>query len=151
MENVEIFKSDSGEYYFRIKAANGLVVAQSEGYKDKRNAINGIEAVAKAFAPPPTDPADPDAPPAIAFAKRYAPMLAKWQAGLSSVATQRNEMTLVEIVLKAMNDGWVVAPPSDPPDYTDLPTGSQPIVEPAPEEAPKEAPKTRGRRKAGTA
>ena len=44
----EIYQSEkSGEYYFRLKAANGQVVLSSEGYKDKAGAKNGAESVKK--------------------------------------------------------------------------------------------------------
>lgn len=42
----EIFQSDKdGLYYFRLKARNGKIVLQSEGYTRKENAEGGIEAV----------------------------------------------------------------------------------------------------------
>ena len=150
MENVELYQGADKAWYFRIKAANGLIVAQSEGYKDKRNAVKGIEAVAKAFAPPEPDPTDPDTPPAIAFAKTYAAFLSKYQAGISAVTQQRNETTLAEIVLRAASDGWTILPPvgvaAGP-----ITTASVPVVEapkPEPEPEPKAAAKPRGRRKA---
>lgn len=44
----EIYQSEkSGEYYFRLKSANGQVVLSSEGYKDKSSAKNGVESVKK--------------------------------------------------------------------------------------------------------
>ncbi len=44
----EIFQSEkSGEYYFRLKAANGQVILTSEGYKTKASAISGAESVKK--------------------------------------------------------------------------------------------------------
>lgn len=157
MENVELYQGPNKEWYFRIKASNGLIVAQSEGYKDKRNAVKGIEAVAKAFAPPDPDPTDPDTPPAIAFAKTYAAHLSKYQAGISAVVQQRNETTLAEIVLRAAGDGWTILPPVGVAAPVTVTTSQVPVVEvPAPEakqaEAPKTepkaAPKARGRRKA---
>lgn len=36
---IEIFKSEKNQnYYFTIRANNGQTVAQSEGYREKRNA-----------------------------------------------------------------------------------------------------------------
>ena len=44
----EIYQSPkSGEYYFRLKAANGQVVLSSEGYSNKAGAKNGVESVKK--------------------------------------------------------------------------------------------------------
>ena len=43
----EIYESDSGKYYFRLKASNGQVILSSQGYTTKANAINGAESVAK--------------------------------------------------------------------------------------------------------
>ena len=41
----EIFKSKNGQFYWRLKARNGEVIAISEGYTSKENAINGIRSV----------------------------------------------------------------------------------------------------------
>ena len=41
----EIFKGEDGQYYFHLKAANGEIVLQSEGYVEKGGANNGIESV----------------------------------------------------------------------------------------------------------
>jgi len=41
----EIFKDKSGKFRFRLKAPNGKIIAVSESYNSKRNAINGIKAV----------------------------------------------------------------------------------------------------------
>lgn len=41
----EIFKGSNGQYYFRLKAENGEIIAQSEGYTSKQGAQNGIAAV----------------------------------------------------------------------------------------------------------
>lgn len=45
MEKFEIFNGEDGQFYFRLKAPNGEVVAVSEGYTQKHNAKNGIEAI----------------------------------------------------------------------------------------------------------
>jgi uncharacterized protein YegP (UPF0339 family) len=151
MEQIEVFKSEKdGQYYFSIKAANGLVIAQSEGYKDKRNCLKGLAAVEAAFKPPAPDVTDPNTPAAIAFAQTYSPLLSKWQAGVSSVVQQRNETTLAEIVLRALQDGWTVQMPGSVVDGIPADTSSVPVVEAAPEPEPAQAPKTRGRRKATT-
>ena len=41
----EVFKNDSGKFYFRLKAANGQVILASQGYADKRGATNGVQSV----------------------------------------------------------------------------------------------------------
>ncbi|MEM8909031.1 MAG: YegP family protein [Bacteroidota bacterium] len=42
----EIFQSEKNEqYYFRLKAGNGEVILQSEGYTSKADAENGVQAV----------------------------------------------------------------------------------------------------------
>ncbi|MFO0664122.1 MAG: YegP family protein [Polyangiaceae bacterium] len=42
----ELFQSyQDGQYYFHLRAGNGAIVLQSEGYTTKQNAQNGIEAV----------------------------------------------------------------------------------------------------------
>lgn len=45
MGKFELFKSSNGTYYFRLKAPNGEIIASSEGYSTKHNALNGIDAV----------------------------------------------------------------------------------------------------------
>ena len=42
-----ITKDKGGEYRFVLKAGNGEVIAQSEGYVAKASALNGIESVRK--------------------------------------------------------------------------------------------------------
>jgi uncharacterized protein YegP (UPF0339 family) len=41
----EVYKDKAGEFRFRLKAANGQVIAVSEGYKSKASCMNGIESV----------------------------------------------------------------------------------------------------------
>ncbi|MFD8393658.1 YegP family protein [Streptomyces sp. NPDC059680] len=43
----EIFKDKSGKFRFRLKAANGEVIAASEGYESKASCQNGIASVMK--------------------------------------------------------------------------------------------------------
>ncbi len=43
----EIFADKKGEFRFRLKAANGEVIASSEGYTAKSSCKNGIESVKK--------------------------------------------------------------------------------------------------------
>ena len=41
----ELWVDKAGEYRFNLKAANGQVVATSQGYSSKASALNGIESV----------------------------------------------------------------------------------------------------------
>jgi uncharacterized protein len=50
----EIYKDSSGKFRFRLKAANGEIIAQSEAYASKDSAKNGIASV-KANAGAPTE------------------------------------------------------------------------------------------------
>ncbi len=43
----EVYLDKAGEYRFRLKARNGEIIAASEGYKEKRSCLNGIESVRK--------------------------------------------------------------------------------------------------------
>lgn len=42
-----ITKGKDNKFYFNLKASNGQVILTSQGYKDKRNCLNGIESVKK--------------------------------------------------------------------------------------------------------
>jgi uncharacterized protein YegP (UPF0339 family) len=41
----ELFKDKSGDFRFHLKAANGQIIANSQGYKSKASAEKGIESV----------------------------------------------------------------------------------------------------------
>lgn len=41
----EIYKDKKGEYRFRLKAANGEVIATGESYKSKASCENGIDSI----------------------------------------------------------------------------------------------------------
>jgi uncharacterized protein YegP (UPF0339 family) len=41
----EVYKGTSGDFRFRLKAANGKVVAQGQGYKTKEACRKGIESI----------------------------------------------------------------------------------------------------------
>jgi uncharacterized protein len=43
----EWFKDKAGKYRFRLKAANGEIIAASEAYTSKENCLGGIESVKK--------------------------------------------------------------------------------------------------------
>jgi uncharacterized protein YegP (UPF0339 family) len=40
----EVYKS-KGQWYFRLKASNGEIIADSEGYKTKQGALKGVASV----------------------------------------------------------------------------------------------------------
>ena len=40
---LEVFEGRDGLWYFRVQAANGKIVAQSEGYTRRRNCVKGLE------------------------------------------------------------------------------------------------------------
>jgi uncharacterized protein YegP (UPF0339 family) len=44
---VEIFEDGAGEWRWRLKAANGEITAQSEGYTNKADAMRGFRAHAR--------------------------------------------------------------------------------------------------------
>jgi uncharacterized protein len=43
----EWFKDTKGKFRFRLKAANGEIIAVSEAYNSKDGCVNGIESVKK--------------------------------------------------------------------------------------------------------
>ena len=43
----EIYQDKAEEYRFRLKAANGEIIAKSQGYTTKANCKNGIDSVQK--------------------------------------------------------------------------------------------------------
>lgn len=43
----ELKKAKDGQFHFNLKAGNGRVILASETYRDKRNALAGIESVRK--------------------------------------------------------------------------------------------------------
>jgi hypothetical protein len=45
MGKIEIFNSKNKQYYFRVVADNGEIVAVSEGYTTKQNCIKGINSL----------------------------------------------------------------------------------------------------------
>lgn len=46
----EVYKGETGDYRWRLKAANGETVASGEGYKRKAGALRGIDAHRRAAA-----------------------------------------------------------------------------------------------------
>ncbi len=47
MGKFEIYKDSQGEFRWRLRAANGEVIANGEGYTSKDGCVNGIESVKK--------------------------------------------------------------------------------------------------------
>ena len=45
MGKFTLFKGKDDQYYFNLKADNGEIIAQSEGYTSKQSAENGIASV----------------------------------------------------------------------------------------------------------
>ena len=43
----EVYVDKGGEYRFRLKAANGQIIATGEGYKAKKSCLNGIASIRK--------------------------------------------------------------------------------------------------------
>ena len=43
----EWYKDKAGKYRFRLKAANGEIIATSEAYSSKEGCVGGIESVKK--------------------------------------------------------------------------------------------------------
>jgi uncharacterized protein len=62
----EVYRDTSGEYRFRLKASNGEIIAQSEGYTSKEGCLNGIAVLKESRDAPVEDPfaeeAAPEAP-----------------------------------------------------------------------------------------
>jgi len=44
---IEEFKGKRGQWYFRVRAANGKIVAQSEGYKTRHGMRRGVAAMVR--------------------------------------------------------------------------------------------------------
>ena len=43
----EVYKDAKKQFRFRLKAANGEIIAVGEGYTTKKSCLNGIESVKK--------------------------------------------------------------------------------------------------------
>ncbi|NJL71711.1 MAG: DUF1508 domain-containing protein [Candidatus Competibacteraceae bacterium] len=50
MGKFEIFLGADEQFYFHLKAENGLIIAASQGYTTKQSALNGIEAIQRVAA-----------------------------------------------------------------------------------------------------
>ncbi len=51
----ELYLDKAGKHRFRLKAANGEIIAASEAYESKAGALNGIESVKKNAPDAPVD------------------------------------------------------------------------------------------------
>ncbi len=60
MENpkFQVFKGHDGQYYFRLKAANGEIICASQGYTTKQSCLNGIAAIKSVAASAPIEELD---------------------------------------------------------------------------------------------
>ena len=47
MGKFEVYKGKNDNYYFRLKASNGEIIATGEGYTTKAGCLKGIESVKK--------------------------------------------------------------------------------------------------------
>jgi uncharacterized protein len=45
----EIYKDAAGEFRFKLRASNGEIIAQGEGYESKEDCLNGINVVKESF------------------------------------------------------------------------------------------------------
>ncbi|MEU8139798.1 YegP family protein [Streptodolium elevatio] len=43
----EVYEDNAGKHRFRLKAANGEIIAVGEGYATKNACLNGIESIKK--------------------------------------------------------------------------------------------------------
>jgi uncharacterized protein YegP (UPF0339 family) len=50
MKNIEIFQSNGGQWYFQVKGDNGEILAQSEGYTRKSDALQRLKALERIIA-----------------------------------------------------------------------------------------------------
>ena len=50
MKNIEIFQSNGGQWYFHVKGDNGEILAQSEGYTRKSDALQRLKAMERIIA-----------------------------------------------------------------------------------------------------
>jgi uncharacterized protein YegP (UPF0339 family) len=50
MKNIEIFQGNGGQWYFHVKGDNGEIIAQSEAYTRKSDALDGLKAMERIIA-----------------------------------------------------------------------------------------------------
>jgi uncharacterized protein YegP (UPF0339 family) len=50
MKNIEVFQGNGGQWYFHVKGDNGEILAQSEAYTRKSDALDGLKAMERIIA-----------------------------------------------------------------------------------------------------
>jgi uncharacterized protein YegP (UPF0339 family) len=50
MKNIEVFQGNGGQWYFHVKGDNGEIIAQSEAYTRKSDALDGLKAMERIIA-----------------------------------------------------------------------------------------------------
>ncbi|HEY5784354.1 MAG TPA: YegP family protein [Microlunatus sp.] len=45
MAKFEVYRDNTGEFRFRLKASNGQIIATGESYKTKTGVLNGIASI----------------------------------------------------------------------------------------------------------
>jgi uncharacterized protein YegP (UPF0339 family) len=50
MAKFEVYRDNAGEFRFRLKASNGQVIANGEGYKTKAGVLTGIASIKRSAA-----------------------------------------------------------------------------------------------------
>jgi uncharacterized protein YegP (UPF0339 family) len=50
MKNIEVFRGTGGQWYFHVKGDNGEIIAQSEAYTRKSDALDGLKAMERIIA-----------------------------------------------------------------------------------------------------
>ena len=51
----QVFKGKDNQFYFRLRATNGEIICNSEGYTTKQSCLNGIKAVKSVAATAPIE------------------------------------------------------------------------------------------------
>lgn len=49
---IEIFQASNGQWYFHVRAKNGQIVAASEGYTLRKDAVRGIAGLTRVLRDP---------------------------------------------------------------------------------------------------
>ena len=47
MVKIEVYEDERAEWRFRVKAKNGKIIAQGEGYTTKQHAMTGVDALVR--------------------------------------------------------------------------------------------------------
>jgi hypothetical protein len=92
----EFFKDAHGEFRFHLKAANGEIIASSEGYKSKAAAENGIKSVktnALGATDDKTKPTVPTKPPQQEPTESYAEQTKRRRDTINKMAQEHEVKT----------------------------------------------------------